>query len=30
MASIVGLFTSKLTAKYLAMEAEGLKCRCEA
>jgi len=30
MAGIVGLFTSKLTAKYLAMEAEGLKCRCEA
>ena len=30
MAGIAGLFTSKLTAKYLAMEAEGLKCRCEA
>ncbi len=30
MAGIVGLFTSKLTAKYLAMEAEGLKSRCEA
>lgn len=29
MAGIVGLFTSKLTAKYLAMEAEGLKRRCE-
>ncbi len=29
MAGIVGLFTSKLIAKYLAMEAEGLRRRCE-
>ncbi len=28
-AGIVGLFTSKLITKYLAMEAEGLKRRCE-
>ena len=29
MAGIVGLFTSKLTRKYLAIEAAGLKRRCE-